>query len=52
MFEGRDKDTKAKIMKLVTEAICEGCSVGPDAVTIIIQDVPRSDWGKAGKPYG
>jgi len=52
MFEGRDIKTKVKIMKLVTEAICESCSVGPDAVTIIINDVPRTDWGKAGKPYG
>lgn len=51
-FEGRDDATKAKTIELVTKAIVEGCGCPADAVTVIIQDVPKTQWGKGGKPYG
>jgi 4-oxalocrotonate tautomerase len=50
-FKGRDNETKAKTIRLLTEAMCEAVGCGPDAVTVIIQDVERYEWGKAGKPY-
>jgi len=50
-FKGRDDKTKAKTIELVTKAICEAASCGPDAVTVIIQDIDRASWGKDGKPY-
>jgi len=31
--------------------MCEAVGCGPDAVTVIIQDVEKYEWGKAGKPY-
>jgi 4-oxalocrotonate tautomerase len=49
-WSGRDDATKAKAIKLVTEAVCEACGCGPDAVTVIIHDVPKASWGKGGKP--
>ena len=42
--------TKAKTIELVTKAICDACGCGPEAVTVIIQDVDKAGWGKAGKP--
>ena len=33
-WKGRDDATKAKTIELVTNAICEACGCGPDAVTI------------------
>ena len=50
-FKGRDDATKAKTIELVTKAVCDGCGCSPDAVTVIIQDVPKTQWGKGGKPY-
>jgi len=50
-WSGRDDATKAKAIKLVTKAICETCGCEPDAVTVIIHDVPKASWGKGGKPF-
>jgi len=50
-WSGRDDATKAKAIKLVTEAVCEACGCQPDAVTVIIHDVPKASWGKGGKPF-
>jgi len=50
-WSGRDDATKAKAIKLVTEAVCEACGCAPDAVTVIIHDVPKAGWGKGGKPF-
>ena len=33
-------------------SICEGCGCPTEAVTVIIQDVPKTQWGKGVKPYG
>jgi 4-oxalocrotonate tautomerase len=49
-WAGRDDATKAKTIELVTEALCEACGCSPEAVTVIIQDVPKTQWGKGGKP--
>lgn len=51
-WAGRDNATKAKTIELVTKAICDACGCGPEAVTVIIQDVDKAGWGKAGKPSG
>jgi len=50
-FKGRDNATKAKTMELVTKAICEACGCGPEAVTVIIQDIDKESWGRGGKPF-
>jgi 4-oxalocrotonate tautomerase len=50
-FKGRDKETKAKTIKALTDAMCETAGCKPEAVTVIITDVERYGWGKAGKPY-
>ncbi|MHA2406799.1 MAG: tautomerase family protein [Candidatus Ranarchaeia archaeon] len=50
-FKGRDKETKAKTIKALTDAMCETVGCKPEAVTVIITDVERYEWGKAGKPY-
>jgi 4-oxalocrotonate tautomerase len=50
-WSGRDDATKAKAIKLMTEAVCEACGCAPDAVTVIIHDVPKASWGKGGKPF-
>ncbi|MBS7652091.1 MAG: 4-oxalocrotonate tautomerase family protein [Candidatus Bathyarchaeia archaeon] len=51
-FKGRDDATKAKTIELVTKAICDATGCRPEDVTVIIQDVDRASWGRAGKPFG
>jgi 4-oxalocrotonate tautomerase len=51
-FRGRDNATKAKAMELVTRAICDATGCKPEDVTIIIHDIDRASWGRAGKPFG
>ncbi|MBM3292685.1 4-oxalocrotonate tautomerase [Candidatus Bathyarchaeota archaeon] len=51
-YKGRDKATKAKVMELLTKAMCEGIGCKPEAVSVVFYDVEKSDWGNAGKPVG
>jgi 4-oxalocrotonate tautomerase len=51
-WKGRDDAAKAKTIKLVTDAVCEACGCSPEAVTVIIQDIDKAAWGRAGKPSG
>jgi 4-oxalocrotonate tautomerase len=49
MWSGRTPDQKRNIIKGITDVfVKEG--VRPEAVTIILHDVDKSDWGTAGKP--
>lgn len=50
-FDGRDAETKKKTLELVTKAICEGCGTSPEHVTVIFQDIKKSDGGSNGKLY-
>ena len=50
MYKGRDAETKDKVAKLVTDAICEGCNCPPEAVSLIFQDIDKREWYKAGVP--
>jgi 4-oxalocrotonate tautomerase len=50
-FDGRDAETKKRTLELVTNAICDGCGTSPEHVTVIFQDIKKSDWGSNGKLY-
>jgi len=50
-FKGRDRATKAKTIELVTKAVSEACGCSTDAVTVIIEDIDKTSWGRGGKPY-
>jgi 4-oxalocrotonate tautomerase len=47
-IEGRTQDQKRKLVKSVTEAVCDSYAVAPDTVTIILVDTPKSMRAKAG----
>jgi 4-oxalocrotonate tautomerase len=49
MLAGRTKEQKKKLIADVTAAVCGALSCKPDAVTIIITDVDKENWGAAGK---
>ena len=49
MWEGRTKEAKEKIIKGITEIFVE-LNTPAEAVTVIIYDVPKQNWGSKGKP--
>ncbi len=49
MWEGRDKDIKKKIVQKITQTICEVLNCPKDAVTVVIYDVPKHNWGVEGE---
>ncbi len=50
MWAGRDGATKEKLIQNVTRTVCDTVGCPPEAVTVIIDDIPKENWGIAGKP--
>ena len=48
MWEGRTEEQKEKLIKGITKAF-EKIGVKPEWLTIIIHDVPKSNWGMRGE---
>jgi 4-oxalocrotonate tautomerase len=48
MFEGRTIDQKRKMVVGMTEAVVKALDVKPDAVRIIIHDLPKHNIAVAG----
>jgi len=47
-LEGRSVEQKRELAKRVTEAVCETAKCPPEAVTIILRELPKTDIAKAG----
>jgi 4-oxalocrotonate tautomerase len=48
MFEGRTVDQKRKMVVAMTEAVVKSLDVKPEAVRIIMHDIPRHNIAVAG----
>lgn len=48
MWAGRTDEQKEILIRRVTEAFGE-IGVSPEHVTVVIHDVPKSNWGMRGK---
>lgn len=46
--EGRSRDQKRALVKSVTDAVVESFGVEPKTVTIVIEDIPKANFAKAG----
>jgi 4-oxalocrotonate tautomerase len=49
-MEGRDDDKKARAIAAVTQALVDTLDAKPETVRVILQEVPKTHWGIAGKP--
>jgi 4-oxalocrotonate tautomerase len=47
-WTGKSDEQKAKLMQGITKAF-EDIGVTPDQITIIIHDVPKTNWGTKGQ---
>lgn len=48
LLAGRTVEQKRAMAKEVTNAICKSLGTQPEAVTIIIRDMPHENFAKAG----
>jgi 4-oxalocrotonate tautomerase len=49
LLEGRTEDPKQAVIEKVTDALCEAVGAPRDTVRVVIQDVPKTNWGIGGK---
>jgi len=46
--EGRTAEQKRALVRKITDAVVESYGVEPKTVTIVIEDIPRTNFAKAG----
>jgi 4-oxalocrotonate tautomerase len=46
--EGRTADQKRELVKSITDAVVTAYGVEPKTVTIVLEDIPRANFAKAG----
>jgi 4-oxalocrotonate tautomerase len=49
LWAGRDKETKKKLIESVTKTVCETIKCPPEAVIVVIEDIPKENWGQKGQ---
>lgn len=49
LLEGRTEEQKRAVIEKVTQALCEAVDARPETVRVLIQDMPKSNWGIGGK---
>jgi 4-oxalocrotonate tautomerase len=47
MWEGRTSEQKLKLMHALTDAMVEHAGARPEALHIVIQEIPKENWGSA-----
>ena len=51
LWSGRNEEQKEAIIKKVTEAIVETVGCPKEAVTVVIDEIPKENWGSAGEQH-
>ena len=49
LWTGRTVNQKRRLVAAITDAMIQHADCGPDHLHVIIQDVPRESWGRAGR---
>ena len=49
LLEGRTEDQKRVVIEKVTDALVESVGAPREIVRVMIQDVPKQNWGIAGE---
>lgn len=48
MWEGRTVEQKRRLVAAITQAMVEHAGASPDNLHVIIHEIPRHNWGRAG----
>jgi len=51
LWPGRSDEVKEKMIAEVTEVVSRTSGAPPEAVEVIIHEVPKTNWGLGGKPF-
>lgn len=49
MWTGRSTEQKRRLVAAITDAMVVHAGCKPDHLHVIIQDVPKDSWGRAGR---
>ncbi len=49
IFEGRDEETKSRLIRALTDAVVKELPANPEHVRVVIIEVPEGNYGVAGK---
>ncbi len=49
IFEGRDEETKSRLIRALTDAVVKELPTNPEHVRVVIIEVPEGNYGVAGK---
>ena len=49
ILEGRTPEQKEELIKRLTATITETLSVKPESVRVLIQEMPKTNWGISGQ---
>jgi 4-oxalocrotonate tautomerase len=52
IIEGRPAEKKTRLIKEVTDVVVKTLDAPPEAVRVIIREVPAAHWGVGGVPKG
>lgn len=52
LWVGRDKEIKKKLIAKVTQAVCETVGCPPEKVIVVLNDIPKENWGENGEQAG
>jgi len=48
LWAGRSAEIKDKLIQNVTKIVCETVGCPPEAVIVVIRDIPKENWGQSG----
>ena len=51
MWDGRSEEEKEKVIRKVTDAIVESCGCPEETVTVVIDEIPKENWGSGGEQH-
>jgi 4-oxalocrotonate tautomerase len=51
LLAGRSGEQKKALVKALTDAVCEHAKTPPEAVDVVLIEVERENWAKAGRLY-
>jgi len=49
LWAGRPAEIKDKLIQNVTKTVCDTVGCPPEAVIVVIRDIPKENWGQSGK---
>lgn len=50
LFAGRTEEMRGELIRRVTDTIVEVLHCPREAVTVVLQEIPKTNWGEAGVP--